>query len=292
MCGARRFGWPDKRIAGRQSGLLSGRVRRDISKRAGFTLIELLVVIAILVLLMAILLPTLQRVKMQAKAVVCQTNQKQWGLIFSAYTSENDGNFWPVRSHSSFWPFLSETSDYNDLLLCPAANRAPDSMEDWGTRGYTFSPWVVHIHNNDPSWIISSYSVNIWIFDHAEPSYGTVRVKRYEVWGTCDVKGAASVPVLLDSRTPNVSPLAPANANEPPEYENTVPYKGMGAYCMNRHDGGINSLFMDWSVRKVGLKELWTLKWYRSFDTANEWTRAGGVMPEDWPEWMRHFKDY
>jgi hypothetical protein len=49
---------------------------------------------------------------------------------------------------------------------------------------------------------------------------------------------------------------------------------------------------MDWSVRKVGLKELWTLKWYRQFDIANPWTRAGGVKPEDWPEWMRNFKDY
>lgn len=54
----------------------------------------------------------------------------------------------------------------------------------------------------------------------------------------------------------------------------------------------MNGLFLDWSVRKVGLKELWTLKWYKEFDTANEWTRAGGVQPEDWPEWMRGFKDY
>ena len=30
--------------------------------------------------------------------------------------------------------------------------------------------------------------------------------------------------------------------------------------CINRHHGGINMLFADWSVRKVGLKELWTLE--------------------------------
>jgi len=61
---------------------------------------------------------------------------------------------------------------------------------------------------------------------------------------------------------------------------------------MNRHNGHINSLFMDWSVRKIGLKELWTLKWSPDFDTANVWTRAGGALPDDWPEWMRGFKDY
>ena len=54
----------------------------------------------------------------------------------------------------------------------------------------------------------------------------------------------------------------------------------------------LNGLFMDWSVRKIGLKELWTLKWHPQFNTANEWTKAGGAQPEDCPEWMRKFKDY
>ena len=54
----------------------------------------------------------------------------------------------------------------------------------------------------------------------------------------------------------------------------------------------MNGVFLDWSVRKIGLKELWKLKWFRDFDTNGPWTRAGGVKPEDWPEWMRGFKDY
>ena len=51
-------------------------------------------------------------------------------------------------------------------------------------------------------------------------------------------------------------------------------------------------LVMDFSARKVGLKELWTLKWHRQYDTWGPWTRAGGVRPEHWPEWMRNFKEY
>jgi prepilin-type processing-associated H-X9-DG protein len=66
----------------------------------------------------------------------------------------------------------------------------------------------------------------------------------------------------------------------------------IGYFAINRHNEHVNGLFLDWSVRKVGIKELWTLKWHMEFNTANEWTRAGGVQPEDWPEWMRGFKDY
>jgi hypothetical protein len=49
---------------------------------------------------------------------------------------------------------------------------------------------------------------------------------------------------------------------------------------------------MDMSVRKIGLKDLWTLKWNPHFDTANRLTRAGRVRSEDWPPWMWKFKDY
>jgi hypothetical protein len=51
-------------------------------------------------------------------------------------------------------------------------------------------------------------------------------------------------------------------------------------------------LFMDWSIRNTGLKELWTLKWHRANVTNGPWTNAGGVLPGDWPQWLRRYKDY
>jgi len=54
----------------------------------GFTLVELLVVIAIIAVLMAILMPALQRVRMQAKNVQCKANLKTYGLVMQLYTGD------------------------------------------------------------------------------------------------------------------------------------------------------------------------------------------------------------
>ena len=67
-------------------------------KAKGFTLIELLVVISIIVLLMAILLPVVQRVRNQARAAVCQANLRQWGTILALYVEENKGRLFGLST--------------------------------------------------------------------------------------------------------------------------------------------------------------------------------------------------
>ncbi len=59
-------------------------------KSRGFTLIELLVVIAIIAILMAILMPALNRVREQGKRAVCLSNLKQLALSWIMYADEND----------------------------------------------------------------------------------------------------------------------------------------------------------------------------------------------------------
>ena len=104
-----------------------------------------------------------------------------------------------------------------------------------------------------------------------------------------DMEGRENIPVLLDCTLPRVE----AHPNDsPPGLETHGTGGGMSSVCLNRHNACVNVLFLDWSARRVGLKELWTLKWHRGYETTGPWTRAGGILPEDWPQWMRNFKDY
>jgi len=61
-----------------------------MNKQRAFTLIELLVVIAIIAILMAILMPALNRVKEQGKRIVCENSLKSLQLCWIMYADDND----------------------------------------------------------------------------------------------------------------------------------------------------------------------------------------------------------
>lgn len=91
----------------------------DRQSRA-FTLVELLVVIAIIAILAALLLPSLQKAREQAKTAFCLSNQKQIALAITLYcdTYENKHPLFTDVSiganwHRHIWPFLRQGGTYS-----------------------------------------------------------------------------------------------------------------------------------------------------------------------------------
>ncbi len=87
-----------------------------MNHRRAFTLIELLVVIAIIAILAAILFPVFAQAKQAAKSISCISNEKQIGLGFQLYLSDNDDSLpvvyyqdsqdnqdWTGELASGFW---------------------------------------------------------------------------------------------------------------------------------------------------------------------------------------------
>jgi len=265
-----------------------------MSKRRGFTLIELLVVIAIIALLMSILMPALSRVKKQAQNVKCQATLKQWSLIFTMYGNDNNHRLATPHDRDGWWLELTRAyvknviqngrAEEHDLYFCPMATKprpAPDAP---------VSPYF-YTYNNEGIRYTASYGLNAWVYD--PPKAGNYQDRPGEsMWRTLDPKGGSNVPLLTAAFHGGG---CPADMDQPPQYDGE-PWPGghnneMRRFCLDRHQGFVNVLFLDASMQRVGLKQLWTLKWHRTYDVTGIWTQAGGVAPTDWPQWMRRFKD-
>jgi len=262
-------------------------------------LLELLVVISITALLLSILMPAMKRTRKRTNAVTCRSNLKQWGNFISIYTSDNNGYF------SS--GCLDESKDdentvwYEDhgwvvtlrpyygnrkILCCPDApvpvsarrarrKRCPDIS----------SAWQLRARNN--TLISGSYGINSWVYNRNDdantPGREQYRWKRLEA----HAKLADQIPILLDAWWVEGYPL---QQDCPPEYCSDLvgPGNHMKRFCVPRHNTGTHSLFFDNSVRNIGLKQLWGLKWHRKYN-------VHAPVPAEFSapaHWMYNLKDY
>ena len=107
-------------------------MKKNVFKREGFTIIELLIVITIILILAAILFPTVEKIRERARAAVCMNNLKQLGMALILYMDNWDGclnltwgeiaysqpkDFWP-----NYWPYLLYPNyvKSTEVFVCPS----------------------------------------------------------------------------------------------------------------------------------------------------------------------------
>lgn len=237
-----------------------------------------------------------------AKEALCLSNLRQWGAVFLAFAADNNGYF--MRGYrldgnvvnSDYWmealrPYYG--NDHN-FRCCPEAV-VPGTDETVGGGPYggwgTFTAWGVFPGENcgqpSPAWPpatacdYGSYGMNAYL---CNPPRG-LNVWYYPPhwnWRIANVAGAENIPLLTGAQWIDGWPTP---YDEPPHYEGQPWFEdhsnSMLRFCLNRHSGYVNSAFLDGSARKVALKQLWSLKWHREFDTDY------GPDPGEWPEWMK-----
>jgi len=88
-----------------------------MKRKSGFNLIELLVVVAIIALLIAILLPSLNRARENAKKSVCAANLKANGTGFAIYAAQFNDYLPVVLGHSTQFALIDVDSQITDMIM-------------------------------------------------------------------------------------------------------------------------------------------------------------------------------
>jgi prepilin-type processing-associated H-X9-DG protein/prepilin-type N-terminal cleavage/methylation domain-containing protein len=104
-------------------------VKKIRRQDAAFTLVELLVVIGIIAVLIAILLPALNRARQEAALVSCSSQMRQIGAMFSFYSNDYSG-YYPALGGLYGPPNNPNDDQYGDCIEVMQAYQQHVNMYD------------------------------------------------------------------------------------------------------------------------------------------------------------------
>jgi hypothetical protein len=163
------------------------------------------------------------------------------------------------------------------MLLCPSAvkNGSGAIVPEGGENPYM--SWDDMDDDEFNYYVKFSYSINLYTGNDGG-----------EFWGTPDAKGASYAPIMMDGQWKDSEVY---DWDEPPPYEwsNWMPDNHeMRRFCVRRHGRyHVNGVFMDYSVKRYTIKELWMLKWHKNWPAGTDHLPP----PGGWPAWMADVPD-
>ena len=262
-----------------------------MKKNKGFTLIELLVVIAIIAMLLSIIMPSLQKVKEQARKVICGSNLSQIGKAFEMYEMENNYKRFVIRENEDdmdgYWwaklaPYFGDDSFESnmkdgtviDVLMCASAPASKfDESEQIATSGgigyfgTDTNPW--EWTRTDGISTLGSYCINGWIaYDYMYDNASDRSQYMYRKW--LDV--APNVPIFGDgvwaAGWPKGKDSAPADLQV--SDSNFESQDQMSRFCVARHGESVNLIFRDLHTENTKLRELWFYRWHKDYKVPSD----------------------
>jgi prepilin-type processing-associated H-X9-DG protein len=149
-------------------------------------------------------------------------------------------------------------------------------------------------------YLSGSYGKNPWVSEPHNDLKGDDFYSYKNFFLNVRVKKVSQIPLFGDA---NFTGGFPHVYDEPADLKFHGPIdwpNEINRWNLDRHNLSVNFVFLDWSVRKAGLKQLWLLRWSQEMidvggKTMNGWGHAGLFDPDvvdDWPEWMQSAKNY
>jgi prepilin-type N-terminal cleavage/methylation domain-containing protein/prepilin-type processing-associated H-X9-DG protein len=174
-----------------------------MNPRKAFTLVELLVVIGIIAVLIAILLPTLSRVRQQGNAVKCASNLRQLTLALTNYAAEYKGRFPPNINDMPGNPLPG----HNDFNYWYDADRLGRYLPKQYLTGTNTIGHQVMTCPNDIEDARRSVSMNLWASSGSDTPVGTPARGQYFGAST---KGSSQLILLIEAWSKNNgAPVSP-----------------------------------------------------------------------------------
>ncbi|HEY7091382.1 MAG TPA: type II secretion system protein [Tepidisphaeraceae bacterium] len=279
-------------------------MKRIIRSRAGlaFTLVELLVVIGIIALLIAVLLPALNKARKAARTTACLSNIRQLVLGEIQYVQDNKGKFSPYYDFGGEPPApfqiewmqqVAKPNEMDKVRLCPDASDPNDvympastpsgtdpgpnmpgtAKNCWGPYGRAMRYFD---NKGKAQHLAGSYTYNGFLLrsdpsgDDSVLAGGGQAGDLKRLW-VPPLRRSAEIPVICDGIWPTAWPkddeMPPANGIYAPA---GGPPMGIGnnwsRVCIARHGMGINVGYLDGHAGTTQLPDLWLLNWHSKWN--------------------------